>query len=191
VSRTLWRLLIGIAGGLAGAVAMNVFGRIVVGARGGREATGAAPGADRSGRGVQPPQAEHDASDDATVRVGRRVYRAVTRREPRRVAEMWLGSAAHYAFSGVVGAAYGILSGRVPVIRAGRGTLYGTLVWIAADEIAMPALRLSRGPRQLPWGVHAYALAGHWVFASTLDAVYRATFAAVADDQRTTENRSS
>lgn len=152
---------------------MNVFGRIVVSVRGGREATGAAAGADRRGRGVQPPQAEHEASDDATARVGRAVYRAVTGREPRRVDEAWLGSAAHYAFSGAVGAAYGVMRERVPMIRAGCGTLYGTLVWIAADEIAMPALRLSRGPRQLSFGVHAYALAGHWVFAVALDSVAR------------------
>ena len=164
-------MLGGLAGGLAGAFAMNMFGRVVVSARGGREADGAAPGRDRNGRGVQPPQAEHTVRDDATVRVGRAVYRAVTGREPRGADESWLGSAAHYAFSGAAGAAYGILAQRVPLIRAGRGTLYATLVWIAADEIAMPVLRLSRGPRQLPFGVHAYALVGHWVYGFTLDAV--------------------
>lgn len=37
----------------------------------------------------------------------------------------------------------------------------------------MPALRLSRGPRQLSFGVHAYALAGDWVFGVTLDSAAR------------------
>jgi hypothetical protein len=47
------------------------------------------------------------------------------------------------------------------------------LVWAAADEGAMPALGLSRGPRELPWSVHAYALLGHCVFGATLETTLR------------------
>jgi hypothetical protein len=46
-------------------------------------------------------------------------------------------------------------------------------VWVVADELMMPAMGLSRGPRQLPLGVHAYALAGHWVCGVTVDSASR------------------
>ena len=168
------RCLIGFAGGLLGAVAMNVFSRAVSSAGGGREATGAAPGDDRDGRGVQPPQAEDVAEDDATVRVGTVAYRALTGRAPTRETRSWLGTAVHYAFSGTLGACYVIMAERLPGIRAAHGIAYGTAVWIVADEMIMPLLGLSRGPRQLPLGVHAYALAGHWMYGLTLESAVRA-----------------
>lgn len=165
--------LIGLAGGLLGAFAMNLFSRAVVRTRNGREAAGATPGGDRAGRGMQPPQAEGNAGDDAAVRVGRAAYRAVTGGEPARETRQWLGSAAHYGFGAGAGMCYALFGGRAPVIRAGFGTLYGTLVWALADEGVVPALGLSRGPRQLPAGVHLYSLCGHWIYGATLDAVLR------------------
>jgi hypothetical protein len=167
------RCLIGFAGGLVGALAMNLFSRAVSSAGNGREASGAAPGNDRAGRGVQPPQADGPASDDATVRVGTVGYRAVTGRTPDRETRPWLGTAVHYAFSGTIGACYAIAAERLPVIRTALGTAYGTAVWIVADEMIMPLLGLSRGPRQLPAGVHAFALAGHWVYGLTLESAVR------------------
>ncbi len=165
--------VVGLAGGLLGALAMNLFARAVVNTGNGREADGAAPGGDRAGRGAQPPQAEGHAGDDAAVRVGTAAYRAVTGDEPAREARPWLGSAAHYGFGAGAGMCYALFAGRAPVIRAGFGTLYGTLVWAFADEGVVPALGLSRGPRQLPAGVHLYSLCGHWVYGATLHAVVR------------------
>jgi hypothetical protein len=167
----------GFAGGLLGAFAMNVFSRAVTAARQGHEATGAAPGDDRVGRGVQPPQAMGAAEDDATVRVGAVAYRTLSDSSPRQPTRSWLGSVVHYAFGGAVGACYAVLRPRVPIIRAARGTAYGTAVWIVADETIMPLLRLSRGPRQLSPGLHAYALAGHWVYGVTLEWFIRSSVA--------------
>ena len=166
---------IGFAGGLLAAFAMNLFARAVSSAGCGREAPGAAPGQDRVGRGVQPPQADGTADDDATVRVGMVAYRALTGSAPRRATRSWLGTAVHYAFGGTVGACYAIMAKRLPIIRAGHGTAYAAAVWIVADEAIMPLLNLSRGPRQLPAGVHLYALAGHWAYGLTLESVIRYT----------------
>jgi hypothetical protein len=164
---------VGLAAGIAGGFTMNLFSRVVVGALG-READGAAPGADRVGRGAQPPQALGNADHDAAVLAGSAVYRTVTRHDPSAVTEPRLGTAAHYAFSGAAGVGYVLLSERVPALRAGYGIAYGSLVWALADEGVTPALGLSRGPRQLPAGVHVYALLAHWVFGATLEAARRA-----------------
>jgi hypothetical protein len=165
--------LMGFAGGLFGGLAMNLFAHAIGSAGRGREAKGAAPGGARFGHGVQPPQADGPARDDATVRVGTVTYRAVTGMTPDRATRSWLGTVVHYAFAGTVGACYAVAAERLPSIRAGYGTAYGTAVWIVADEMIMPLLGLSRGPRQLPAGVHAYALAGHWVYGLTLESALR------------------
>lgn len=164
---------IGLAGGIAASFAMNQFARMVTAGSTRREAEGAAPGGDRVGRGVQPPQAEGTADDDATVRSGSIAYRAIAGREPDTETRRRLGSGAHYAFGAAVGLAYGLLGARVPSLRAGYGTAYGTLVWAIADEGVMPALGLSRGPRRLPPGVHAYALLGHLVYGAVLESFVR------------------
>jgi hypothetical protein len=164
---------LGMAGGLLGSFAMNQFARVVSAGGTRREGEGAAPGGDRVGRGVQPPQAEGRAEEDATAQTGAAAYRAITGIEPDRDTRRRLGSAAHYAFGGAVGMAYGLLSTRVPSVRAGFGTFYGALVWAIADEGVMPALGLSRGPRQLTPGVLAYGLLGHFVFGAALESTLR------------------
>ena len=167
------RCLFGFAGGLLGGLAMNTFARVISATSNGRETAGAAPGRDRIGRGVQPPQAAGPADDDAAVRVATITSRALTGRAPSRPTRLQLGSAVHYAFSGALGVCYALVAARAPTVRAGHGALYGLAVWIVADETIMPALSLSRGPRQLPAGVHAYALTGHLVYGLTLESATR------------------
>lgn len=164
---------LGLAGGLLGSFAMNQFARVVSAGGTRREAEGAAPGGDRVGRGVQPPQAEGRAEEDAAVQSSAAAYRAITGIEPDRDTQRRLGTAAHYAFGGALGLAYGLLSTRAPSLRAGFGTLYGALVWAIADEGVMPALGLSRGPRQLTSGVLAYGLLGHFVYGVALESTLR------------------
>jgi uncharacterized membrane protein YagU involved in acid resistance len=97
--------------------------------------------------------------------------------EPDRLAKRWLGTAAHYALGASVGAGYGLLAQRSRSFRVGTGVFYGVLVWVVADEIVTPALGLSRGPRELPPGVHLYSLLAHCVFGASLDLVYRMALA--------------
>jgi putative membrane protein len=165
---------IGFVAGLAASFAMDMFALLVRAGNHGREAAGAAPGADRNGRGAQPPQAKGNAADDAAVRSGSAVYQAVTGHSPPREMKPWLGSAAHYLFGASAGAVYGVLAPRSASIRGGFGTVYGSMVWAIGDEGIVPALGLSRGPRQLPTGVQLYSLAGHWVYGATLESVRRA-----------------
>ena len=166
-------IAIGIIGGLIGGLAMNLFTRAVAKATGGHEARGAAPGRQRVGRGMQPPQAKRRAEKDAAVQVGSAAYRLFARREPNQVLQLRLGAIAHYGFSAGVGVCYMLLAQRVPTLRNGFGGLYGALVWAVADEGAMPALGLSRGPRELTAGLHLYSLLGHWVYGATLEGVRR------------------
>ena len=150
---------------------MNTFTRLVSSFTHGREAEGVAPGGDRVGRGMQPPQAHIRADDDAAVRSASSIYEAVTGRIPERRRRIRLGTMAHYAFSAGLGVGYVVLADRFPVTRRGMGTMYGAVVWATADEGLMPALGLSRGPRQLSVGMHAYSLLGHAVYGIALECV--------------------
>jgi uncharacterized membrane protein YagU involved in acid resistance len=122
---------------------------------------------------MQPPQARTRADQDAAVEAGTLVYRSLTGHAPDRATGRWLGTGAHYTFGATAGVVYALGSIGAPAVRAGFGVLYGTLIWAAADEGVMPALGLSRGPRELPLGVLGYSLAGHWVYGATLEGFMR------------------
>jgi len=152
---------VGAAAGLIGAFAMNLFARAAKRAQ--------------AGHGVQPPQ-RHTQEDDAAEKAGAIVYRAVVGHKPRRKAlKRRLGSAMHYAFGAAAGAAYLLSAEFVPAMRSAFGLAYGALVWAVADEVAAPALGLSKSPRENPIDVHLFALGGHGVFAATVEAVGRCT----------------
>src|SRR5687768_1577237 len=102
---------------------MNGFARAAAAATSGQEAEGAAPGSDRTGRGVQPAQSEGHAGEDAAVRIGALAYRALFREDPAARARPWLGTAAHYGFSATAGLCYAVVAARAPGIRAGFGTV--------------------------------------------------------------------
>jgi putative membrane protein len=163
---------IGVLSGIAAAMAMDTYSRLMQRADG-REAEGAAPGADREAKGAQPAQAEGSAGEDATVRVGTAAFQAVAGYTPDPEVKQWLGTAAHYAFSAALGVNYALASEHAPALRRGFGTLYGSMVWATADEGVVPAAGLSKKPSEIPAGVHAYALGAHWVFGAALEAARR------------------
>ncbi len=74
------------------------------------------------------------------------------------------GNAMHYAFGVVTGALYGAAVEEWPAVRAGSGTIFGAAVWVAADEVAVPALGLSKRPTEYPPRVHAMALGAHLIY---------------------------
>jgi hypothetical protein len=149
---------VGIAAGLIGGLAMNLFAAAAKGAR--------------KGHGMQQPQAK--GHDDPAEKAGAIVYRAVVGHKPRRKAlKRRLGRAMHYAFSAGAGLVYALMADAAPALRAGFGTMFGAIVWAIADEGATPALGLSKGPREIPLDVHLFALCGHGVFGATLEGVTR------------------
>jgi putative membrane protein len=78
-----------------------------------------------------------------------------------------------------MGAVYGGLTEALPRSAAGWGLPFGALLWLGADEIAVPSLGLSGSPADAPVSTHASALASHLVYGVTADAVRRAVRAAL------------
>jgi hypothetical protein len=155
-------------------MAMDAFSRGVRVFHGdGREAAGATPGRRRDAKGTQPAQATDSSDEDATVKVGTAAFEAVTGQKPSREARQWLGTAAHYGFGAAMGVNYMLASEQAPDVRRGYGTVYGSLVWAAADEGVLPAVGLSKKASEIPLGVHAYALGAHWIYGATLETCRR------------------
>lgn len=78
-------------------------------------------------------------------------------------------SATHYALGIVPGAIYAALRDRVPGIGAGRGLVFGVLLWALNDELINTKLGLAGPPAAYPLMTHVRGLIGHVVLGVGTD----------------------
>jgi putative membrane protein len=125
-------------------------------------------------------QGSDSGGEDATVKTAERVSRGVFDHELSKEEKKTAGPAVHYAMGAVSGGIYGAVSELLPVARWGLGLPFGAAVWLLADEVALPALGLSKKPNEYPASVHAKALASHLVYGLSTDLVRRGLRRAMA-----------
>ena len=113
-------------------------------------------------RGEEEPSTEKVASD-----ISQTVFQKKLDRDTKKAA----GTVIHYGFGTAVGALYGVLSELYPAISAGQGTLYGTAVWLGADELALPALGYTPGMHERPVNEHIYGAAAHALYGVVTETV--------------------
>ncbi len=97
-------------------------------------------------------------------RVGALAVAKVTGKPLTNAGRLAVGEMVHYTFGTVVGAVYGGLAEALPWTTAGAGLLFGTGVFVAADESSMPMLGLVKPPWEERPGEQAEHLAAHLVF---------------------------
>jgi putative membrane protein len=137
-------LVVGAISGLAGTVVMTQFQNIW----------------NKISEDMQKPRSEHEVKpaqeqkEDSTMKVAGKISEEVGRplsREERKKAGPWV----HYAFGTAVGAVFGLTTEMQPgsvrgINQVFVGAAYGTAVFVAAHEVAVPALNLSSNPLKEP-----------------------------------------
>jgi uncharacterized membrane protein YagU involved in acid resistance len=71
------------------------------------------------------------------------------------------------------GAFYGVLAELSPAARLGAGLVFGSGLFLTADEVLVPLLGWSGAPREYPVSSHLYGFASHLVYGATADCVGR------------------
>lgn len=164
-----WKgIVAGLAGGLAGAYVMNQFQKgyskaseVLNAKRNGHKQEGAADG------------------PDATMVTAERLMRPVLGRSLTWKEQQKAGPIVHYAFASLIGSAYGAAAEYAPAVKKAAGIPFGATLFLGADEIALPALKLSRGPGEYPLSNHIYGLSSHIVYGLTIELVRRGVRAAL------------
>lgn len=77
--------------------------------------------------------------------------------------------AVHYTFGTLVGIVYACTVELLPEATTGSGAAFGTALFLAADEVAVPAFRLAPPPTQTPATDQLEHLAAHVVYGMTLE----------------------
>jgi putative membrane protein len=173
----LWKgLVAGLAGGIAATIVMDHV-QIAI-ARGTNEldrrkrlAAGESEGS------IATKQAEKakDEVDEAnsTGSVARELTHAVTGHILTPDEEKTGGSLVHYSFGTSMGVLYGAAAEYLPEAATGGGAAFGTLLWLGADEMAVPALGLASPPQDVPIASHLNHWALHIAYGTTAELVRR------------------
>lgn len=118
-------------------------------------------------------QPAREEDGDATQKIASRLASAALGRELTRHERAVAGPIVHYAFGSLSGGVYGAAAELFPRISKGFGLPFATVLWLAADEAAVPALGLSRPALDYPLSSHLSALAAHAVYGITTELVRR------------------
>ena len=161
-------LLAGAAGGLLAAWIMNEFqtawSKASESLQAGQENT-------QDEQKKQDEKSSNDNNEDATMKAAGKIAPLVLGRELAHNEKKKAGPVIHYAFGTLAGGLYGLLAEYLPAARLGFGTLFGTVLFLAADEIAVPAFGLSEKPTETPLSSHLYGLTSHFVYGISTEAV--------------------
>lgn len=169
-------LLAGLAGGVAASLAMNRLLAITGRAfhfEAARGPLSVRSDSWRRGQGGQLGSEDGLGHEPPTVRAAETISQAVFGHRLTEEEKGPAGQAVHYAFGATTGMLYGALSERFAALTRGFGLPYGLVVWIAADELALPALGLGKSPRQQRLPVHLYALSAHLLYGAMLEGTRR------------------
>ena len=155
-----WGIVAGMAGGLMGSWMMNAF------------LTGAA----NAEAALQTPEerakaAEQPAQDDSTMKVADALAQVVTHRPLTHEQKEIGGPLVHYGFGALMGGVYGATAEYWAGSKWGFGSAFGAALFLAADEVMVPAVGLSGPPTEQPLGGQAKYLTAHMVFGVTTEAV--------------------
>jgi uncharacterized membrane protein YagU involved in acid resistance len=117
-------------------------------------------------------QQEHEAQqqEDSTEILARKIAE-IGGKELASEEKKKAGQAVHYAFGTLMGAAYGVAAELVPEVTTGGGTAYGTLLFLGASEVAVPAFQLSPPPTETLARDHLQHWAAHVVYGGSLELI--------------------
>ncbi len=72
----------------------------------------------------------------------------------------------HYAFGALCAGVYGILAEYHPNLTFGHGTAFGTSLFLASNEVALPMLGLLPAATETPGILHVEGLASHALYGA-------------------------
>jgi putative membrane protein len=114
-----------------------------------------------------------DEAEDPTMKTADRISNALQGRHLTKAEKKKAAPVVHYAFGTIMGAVYGAATEITPAANALAGIPFGAILFAGADEVALPALGLAKGPAEYPLSKHLYGLVSHAVYGVTTEAVRR------------------
>jgi hypothetical protein len=168
------RVLMGVAGGIAGALSMDAIS--ILWSYAGRGEPDAAESSllQHGGRPeVEKAKEEQKSSGDpeavATTKIAKWIAEPVLGRSLSRDERHRGGQIVHYTYGALMGTVYVLSVRRFPAIRSGWGTLFGFSSWLGGVVIGMPVLGLMNPPHKYSMAQHSFSLLTHLSYGAVLE----------------------
>jgi len=110
------------------------------------------------------------SQEGSTEKIARKIAE-ITHTPLDRERKKMAGQAVHYTFGTLMGVVYSVSAELVPEVTTGAGTAFGTLLFLGADEVAVPAFQLAPAPTETPATDHLQHWAAHVVYGASLELV--------------------
>lgn len=168
-------LLIGLLGGVAGVIAMDLFSQQIMPLLTQNDEQ-SGNGQNGQGQGKQQEQPldsiavmgeHHRPSESSTAAIGRMLYHWATDEDPDKATKTTLSYLVHWGYGIAQGGAYATIRGPVEGVDALGGAAFGAGLWLVGDELVVPMLGLQEGPTASPMSSHMNRLAMHLVYGLT------------------------
>jgi hypothetical protein len=132
-------------------------------------------------RGASPLQIAHEeaqqekraADQEGSTEIVARKLASATGTTLDREQKKTAGRAVHYSFGTLMGIVYSVSTEMLPEVTTAAGTAFGTLLFLSADEVAVPALQLAPAPAPGPGPDRLQHWAAHVVYGGSLELVRR------------------
>ena len=165
-------LVLGIAGGVVGTVAMGGYWKAATALVGEDPRMATLDEPVESLEDIAVAGQHHQESESTTAAMGRMAYERIAGEPPASdETKALLSYVVHYAYGAIQGGFYGALSSG----RGGRDLLggvgFGAGLWALGDELAGSALGLAEGPGNYPVSQHLHRLGAHLVYGVATAAV--------------------
>lgn len=171
----IWKgLAAGLAAGVAATLVMGQFQKSAAKATQALDTASRRAKGESEGRIATEQAAEQAASanDEGSIgKVARVLVHAATGRTLYGEEKQKAGLAVHYTFGTLMGVVYGVMAEGFPAGTSGGGAAYGTMLFLGADEVAVPALGLSPMPTNTAVPSHLQHWAAHVVYGTTAEMV--------------------
>jgi uncharacterized membrane protein YagU involved in acid resistance len=105
---------------------------------------------------------------EADINAAQRLWQALFQVSLNEPEALKIALAMHYGYSAAAGAGYAVLADKNPHVRSGYGTVYGTVLWLIGDELAITLMRLS-DPRSKTAASHMAAFTAHLLFGIVIE----------------------
>ncbi|MGH9727485.1 MAG: DUF1440 domain-containing protein [Candidatus Acidiferrales bacterium] len=156
--QSVWKgIAAGVIGGLAAAYTMSKFEEVY--GKASRSLIGKEP---RAGEG-----------EDPTIKTANKLSRTFAGHGLGRSEKKRASTIVHYAFASALGGVYGGAAEVAPVLKKMCGVPFGAAVFVGAEDVALPMLKLSKKPWEYPVPRHLSLLGAHCVYGLTTELVRR------------------
>ena len=113
-------------------------------------------------------QEQQQHAEGSTEKVARYIAEAAGTTIPEQQKKA-AGQVVHYTFGTLMGLVYASAAEWLPEVTTGGGTAFGTILFLGADEVAVPAFHLSGSPKKTPVENQLEHWAAHVVYGATLE----------------------